>query len=156
MCSLGNLEFVIDIIFNERLYCAHFADLNDPFEGVYLAGSRFPPELLERDDLERASIESIGKEIANKKFDRIYSFSGNFQDIRLWSHYGDGHRGIAIEIDFTGHEVDAKPVWYVDRFENYGEMKPEAFRGRKFSAIKPFNGSTNKNSVLSSKRLSIQ
>jgi len=103
----------------------HFADLNDPFEGVYLAGSQFPLELLEREDLEPL-LESIGKEPANKKFDWICSLSGNFQDIRLWSHYGDGHRGIAIEIDFTDHEADAKPVRYVGRFENYGETKPES------------------------------
>lgn len=112
--SLTNLEFFVDILFNERLYCAHFADLNDPFEGIYLSGARFPQEVVERIDLERAALEDTSQPIERKEFNRICSLSGSCEDFRLWSYYGDGHRGVAIEIDFTGHEHDLMPIRYTD------------------------------------------
>lgn len=33
--SLDNIEFTFDILLNERLYCANYKDLNDPFEGIF-------------------------------------------------------------------------------------------------------------------------
>ena len=31
-----NLDFVLDILLNERLYCANYTALNDPLEGYYV------------------------------------------------------------------------------------------------------------------------
>ena len=42
-------------------------------------------------------------------------------DVRMWSHYADSHRGIAIEIDFTGHEADAHRVEYSPTLKKFGE-----------------------------------
>ena len=33
--SFENIEFTLDIIMNERLYCAQHKSLNDPFEGLF-------------------------------------------------------------------------------------------------------------------------
>lgn len=123
--SLTNLEFVVDILFNERLYCAHFADLNDPFEGIYLAGARFPQEMVERIDLERAALENPEQPVERKEFNRICSLSESCEDFRLWSYYGDGHRGISIEIDFAGHEKDLTPIRYTDDLDDLPDQDPK-------------------------------
>ena len=35
--SLGTLDHVLDILLNDRLYCAPYSNLNDPFEGQFIA-----------------------------------------------------------------------------------------------------------------------
>jgi hypothetical protein len=35
---------------------------------------------------------------------KICSLSSDLSDVRLWSYYADGHRGIVFEIDFSGIE----------------------------------------------------
>ena len=35
--SLSNFEHVADIILNDRLYCPTYEELNDPFEGLFVA-----------------------------------------------------------------------------------------------------------------------
>lgn len=120
MRSLENLEFVLDIILNERLHCAPFADLNDPLEGVYLSVAHLPPVLLQRKGTVRVSRENSSQLHEHEKFSRICSLSKSFKDIRMWSHYGDGHRGIAIEIDFSGYEVDVYPIRYLQELKQYG------------------------------------
>ena len=109
----SNFEFVLDILLNERLYCANYRNLNDPLEGMFSAtqpgrapvGLRFTeiPHFVE--DLPRRSEET-----------RVCSLSRPLTEMLLWSHYGDEHRGVAIEIDFTGaNEPLPRPVTYVDR-----------------------------------------
>jgi len=122
--SLTSLEFIVDILFNERLYCAHFADLNDPFEGIYLSGARFPQEVIERIDLERTAQESPEQPVERQEFNRICSLSGSVEDFRLWSYYGDGHRGVAVEIDFAGHESDLTSVRYSDSLDEFSDQDP--------------------------------
>jgi len=33
--SLRTMEFILDIFLNERLHCAPYSELNDPFEGMF-------------------------------------------------------------------------------------------------------------------------
>ena len=39
--SLHNLEFILDVLLNERLHCAPYTKLNGPFEGVFYTA--YPP-----------------------------------------------------------------------------------------------------------------
>ncbi|WP_370979555.1 DUF2971 domain-containing protein [Agaribacterium sp. ZY112] len=123
--SLSNIEFVLDIIYNQRLYCATYDKLNDPFEGLFLSnlldlskqpsGSRLLPSgtgvyrLL-------ASAKHLNNGILEKS--RICSLSRSMADVRLWSYYGDGHTGIAIEIEVDRDEASINKV-------EYGENLPE-------------------------------
>ena len=120
--SFENLEFVLDIILNERLYCAHFSGLNDPFEGIYLAVSHYPPVFLQRlgtQRIDRKSVCELSEVYETSLFNRICSLSASIEDTRLWAHYADGHRGIAIEIDFSGNEDDLKLVRYPPKLKRY-------------------------------------
>ena len=45
--------------------------------------------------------------------------SKSLNDVRLWSHYADGHKGIAIEIDFYKGEKDIYEVKYVPNLQEF-------------------------------------
>lgn len=123
MRSLKNegLEFVLDIILNERLYCASFTDLNDPLEGVYLTASVpfFLPRFPKGNGTVRVSKVDASQSYEHEKFNKVCSLNKVFNDLRMWSHYGDGHRGVAIEIDFSDHEADVHPVRYLPELKRY-------------------------------------
>ena len=113
--SLAQFDHVADILVNERLYCARYYDLNDPFEGLLVHAKRCEPW----------GLFPEGKMITNKSVDdivgyedyiafRVCSLSSNCNDVRLWSHYGDGHRGVAIEIDVPACVNKFEKVSYRD------------------------------------------
>lgn len=116
---LSNFEFALDIAINERLYCAHFGDLNDPFEGVFMASIFRPSILSRRGGTTQLKPKDVSALRDSDKCNRVCSLSGSVRDVRQWSHYADGHKGIAIEIDFSGHESDVVPIKYISQLEPY-------------------------------------
>lgn len=124
--SLQNLDHVLDILHHSRLYCARYLELNDPFEGLFSTTIHIPrnkramfsffrlPDTYTRtksvDDLSLSSKDKV----------RICSLSSSLSDVRLWSHYADGNRGIALEIDFSGIEDQIHEVKYSERLPSYG------------------------------------
>ena len=101
---LNNLWHVLDIVLNKRLYCAPWRDLNDPLEG------RYEIYLGERDSDGGCAMSSF-IESARNKF-RISSLSANATNFLLWSHYADGHKGVAIEIEIPDGHPDLTEVAY--------------------------------------------
>ena len=120
--SLQNFEFVLDIILNGRLHCTEYQNLNDPFEGLFF--STFYPRRV------KGMIPiSIGKMKTLKSVNNLNSFlsrtkicslSSTLKEVRLWSHYADGHKGIAIEIDFPNELPSVHEVTYIDELREYG------------------------------------
>ena len=111
--SLERMDHALEIIVKGRLYCPKYSDLNDPFEGLFIKmipgrvnqwkpvntwGQRTPASV---DDIMTSSIHK-----------RVCSLSSDLKDVRLWSHYANSHKGIAIEIDFTDHMDDVLKVEY--------------------------------------------
>lgn len=112
--SLANLEHVLDIILNQRLHCSTYPELNDPFEGLFITTTTITPsDFLKRKILlpmfvkwpikfKRAKeVKDLGGAIDKVK---ICSLSSNLNDVRLWSYYADGHKGVVFEIDCSGLE----------------------------------------------------
>lgn len=102
--SLQNLWHVLDIIFNQKLYCAHWSELNDPLEGryeIYLGSKETRIEELMVGRIEKA-----------KNNFRIVSLSADPTNFLLWSHYADGHKGVAIEVDFPNPHKHLYQVTY--------------------------------------------
>jgi hypothetical protein len=102
--SLANLWHVLDPVLNQRLYCAHWSSLNDPLEGryeVYLGSKSH--------GLETSMVSRI--EQARDGF-RIASLSATPTNFLLWSHYADGHKGVAIEVDIPDGHPDLTEVVY--------------------------------------------
>lgn len=102
--SLANLWHVLDVIVNQRLYCAHWSELNDPLEG------RYEIYLGERSD----RLESIMASRIDKAKDtyRVASLSADPTNFLMWSHYADGHKGIVIEVEVPDDHEDLMQVIY--------------------------------------------
>lgn len=113
------LEYLIDIVMHERLYCAEYGELNDPFEGQFYSTVPRPLWLAFDSPGEKrlSSVEDLAAWTGNK---RICSLSDTSSDIRMWSLYAGGHRGVAVEIDFHGIEENVRKVSYVESLREWG------------------------------------
>ncbi len=121
--TLGaELQYALDILVHERLYCADYRALNDPLEGVHrLAeqqhfvaglGNFVEPE-------ELRELQSLTPDGAAPP--RVCSLSGTADHFLLWSHYADGHRGVAIEVDLEATFAGPlHPVEYAPDLPSYG------------------------------------
>ena len=110
-----SFDYVCNIIKSGKFFCSKLWDLNDPMEGVY--SSNLPQG-------------KRGIEISKKIFDEknkyvICSFSkaGALNDPRLWGHYANGFKGIAIEIEVDPSgvievEYVSKKDLFIDTCEN--------------------------------------
>lgn len=123
--SFDQLEFMLDIIVHERLYCTPYKRLNDPFEGTFYtalhrakyftAGSAVGQPLVKSKEIK--TVDDLFMEASET---RVCSLSGSFSDVRLWSFYAGGHTGVAIEIDFNGYERDVYEVNYTESVPEFG------------------------------------
>jgi hypothetical protein len=95
--SLANFERILDIILNQRLYCSAYHELNDPFEGIY----RTTRLCLEGDGISTKRDYENAKDLGGDEI-KICSLSSDLKDVRLWSYYADGHKGVVFKIDFSG------------------------------------------------------
>lgn len=134
--SLNRLERVLDIVLRERLYCCPYSELNDPFEGQFL--SLFPeiqishnPALMQIPGA-TAILEGMENRgiVMGVEDDLVCSLSATCNDMRMWSIYADGHRGIAIEIDFNTDDEPVYEVKYKNRLPKYQSnifsLRPDA------------------------------
>jgi hypothetical protein len=123
---ISPLEHVLDVVANERLYCAPYESLNDPFEGQFqarlvrptrfVAGSRVGEPL--RRFTEKRSIAELPFGVKEMK---VCSLSGAPSEVRLWSLYADGHKGLAFEFDFSGIENLVHAVKYASALPEFGD-----------------------------------
>jgi hypothetical protein len=80
-----NWEFLLDIILNNRLYCAKYYELNDPMEGFYRTRENLP--------------QNLRHDILNRKSNfRICSLANEDTNKLLWAHYANGCKGVVIGI----------------------------------------------------------
>jgi len=84
------LEFAFDVLFKNRLFCAPRDSLNDPMEGWY---GMMPPTFMEDARAAQEKVEEFQQRL------RICSLSDTVGEHLLWSYYGSGFKGLAIEVD---------------------------------------------------------
>ncbi|HGM4786649.1 TPA: DUF2971 domain-containing protein [Stenotrophomonas maltophilia] len=119
----GDALYTLDIAMNERLYCATYRDLNDPFEGQFqtlinrnflggmplnmapLGGMPVPVTVF-------SAIEHLA-ELADKP-SRVCSLTTAWEDVRMWALYGDSSRGVAFEFEVDESHPDLYRVDYLD------------------------------------------
>ncbi|MGV3615755.1 MAG: hypothetical protein ACO1SV_10515 [Fimbriimonas sp.] len=106
-------QFSLDILFNQRLYCAPWSDLNDPMEGVfgYSHGQEAP-------DGFRDAVEQV---IREKQRYRVCSLSETFDCHLLWAHYASGFSGMAIEIELPDKDSSIHEIAYRGVFAHLGQ-----------------------------------
>jgi hypothetical protein len=81
--SGNNWKYVLDILQNNRLYCARYDELNDPMEGFYRT----------RECLSQGIKDLIFSKKGNY---RICSLAHEDENKLLWAHYADSFQGIVI------------------------------------------------------------
>ena len=98
------IPFALDIMFNNRLYCADWTRLNDPMEGMFVCG--YSPD--RRDDYKK----QVDQIIEEKKRLKVCSLSLTYDCHLLWSHYASGFSGLAVEVDIPDDHPEVKVVDY--------------------------------------------
>jgi len=97
----------IDMIKNGNLWFSNLGDLNDPFEGDYAINDDNIVQISKSNKFSKNGYDLMGRanryvdidrEIFRRQF-YILSLSEKCDDILMWSHYADHHRGIVIKID---------------------------------------------------------
>ena len=102
--SSSQIAWALDIIFNTRLFCADWNQLNDPMEGVFVYSYRSTDE--------RDCREEVAKIIKDKKHLRVCSLSRTFDSHLLWAHYASGFDGLAIEVELPDDSPKVKEIQY--------------------------------------------
>lgn len=122
--SLKNLDHVLDILTNARLYCSEYGSLNDPAEGEFQAKILLSIEsgkYLNKDNITTFytrgnwsdQIDPEFKEFISslqKKY-LICSLSKTFKSIPLWAYYAESFSGICIEV-VPKNELEFTDVTY--------------------------------------------
>ncbi|WP_256011794.1 DUF2971 domain-containing protein [Desertivirga xinjiangensis] len=98
--GVQNFRFFTDIILRNRLYASQYVELNDPMEGQYYYN---------RGELDK----SIQRKIKDDKGNlRLCSLSRKNDNELMWSHYSEGHRGVAIGLTIDRARYDVRPIQY--------------------------------------------
>lgn len=130
--SASSFLNLLDILIYQRLYCAKYDTLNDPFEGQFM--KVLQATSVTHEPLGSApSLASSGRSTNNSRIifqdvgevanyvPRICSLSAAPDEVRMWSLYAESHQGVAIEIDFSGKLADAREVTYKRALPSHGE-----------------------------------
>lgn len=121
--SLEHLEYTLDILRNERLHCAPYDKLNDPFEGVFLSvhmGGAIGMLPIGVGPIGGDVTVKTPQSISESRISgstRVCSLSASRNDVRLWSYYANEHRGVAIEIDFDENNDQLHKVEYAKQLK---------------------------------------
>jgi hypothetical protein len=95
--SIDDLWILLDMVINNRVWCANWETLNDPLEGRYEA--HFDKNFIDQVDRKREEW-------------RICSLSKSLKNFLLWSHYASGHKGVAVEIELPDNHAELEVVQY--------------------------------------------
>ena len=108
-------EYVLDVILNERLYCASIGEFNDPAEGLVLFNPYdYVAENIAPLEREISAMKALALHRENIKEYRVCSLSKRNDNILLWSHYCDGHAGLCIECELPDAATGLHEVIYVE------------------------------------------
>lgn len=122
--SSAQIEFIFDILINQRLYCADWRTLNDPMEGMFFThNARFEEQEMSKRVM---GVEGV---INAKHQYKVCSLSKTYKNYLLWSHYANGYDGVAIEVELPNDSYHIKNVeprgnrYFLDlkNFENEDE-----------------------------------
>ena len=103
--SLKDFRRILDILINERLYAASFADLNDPMEGCY-RNYKIPDK------------ERVKQILDERSRTKICSLSKRHNIGSMWTHYADGNKGCCIELEVTSTSWEGHDVIYRSKLPN--------------------------------------
>jgi len=89
-------KWALEAIKNQRLKISKFSDFNDPFELTAMV----------LDDKSERSVINENKKKLDEKF-RVLCCSASWNSPLLWGHYGDKHKGVALELEVPDNTAEA-------------------------------------------------
>lgn len=98
--GITNFRFFVDIVLKSRLFAAKYKDLNDPMEGQYYYN---------RGEINEQMIRKLAMD---KGVLRLCSLSKTRNNELMWSHYAEGHHGVAVGLTIDRSKYDVKPIIY--------------------------------------------
>ncbi|SJZ32052.1 DUF2971 domain-containing protein [Sediminibacterium ginsengisoli] len=115
--GVQNFRFFIDIIMKNRLFAAKYVDLNDPMEGQYYYN---------KGELDKSMLRKISSDKGDL---RLCSLSRKNNNELMWSHYSEGHRGVAIGLTINPQKYDIRPIQYTGiHYLNGGQIEQDTPR----------------------------
>jgi hypothetical protein len=121
-------KFLIDSLVHSTIFLARPDCLNDPFDSNIDIATIIKKYSMDEENLSlrkaannilsnRGFVERFKKNIGELG---ICSFSIALHETLMWSHYGDEHKGIAVEYDF--------PIGIFDNDDNYISVAPTTYK----------------------------
>lgn len=112
---VARLDIFKKIITEKEIFVPSLELLNDPFEEIVNTQS----------DMQKAnSVDGLG----------ILSFTTNFTNILMWSHYGQSHTGIALKFEVEPNFIkDFKKVQYIRDKEEMDILERSLVKGADWS-----------------------
>lgn len=101
--SEDQFSYALDIIFNEKLRCSDWTELNDPVEGAFVTSREPGGDYSDR----------VDRIIREKKRLKVCALSKTFDSHLLWAHYASGFSGLAIEVEIPDPS-ESSPVQEVE------------------------------------------
>ena len=102
--SSSQVEFTFDILFNHRLFCSDWSNLNDPMEGMFAYSHDSTGE--------RDMAKLVDEVVLHKRKIKVCSLAKNYDNYLLWSHYASGFSGFAIEVELPDDDDKIVEVEY--------------------------------------------
>lgn len=127
--SAQDALYALDIAIHERLYCAAYSDLNDPFEGQFRALVAPAGFMQFGQGFGAQSARLIYSDLATNSLSgpsRACSLSAAWHDVRMWALYADSFRGMAFEFEIDENTPELHQVTYATELPklNIGLLMP--------------------------------
>lgn len=121
--------YALDIAIHERLFCANYTDLNDPFEGQFRAVVAPAGFMQFGQGFGQQSGRMIYSDLTTSSLSgpsRVCSLSAAWHDVRMWALYADSFRGMAFEFEIDENEPELHQVTYATELPklNIGLLMP--------------------------------
>ena len=106
--SFNNINYVMDILKNHRLYFPTRDKLNDPLEGMC------QPLYFTYIGIDYYTNNGIEQPESKQYFDqfRVLSFSRHWNSMQMWAHYAQNYNGLCIGFNVKDYLCDIKEVHY--------------------------------------------
>ena len=109
--SFNNIDYVMDILKNHRLYFPTRDKLNDPLEGMC------QPLYFTYIGIDHYIDNGIEQPESKQYFDqfRVLSFSRHWNSMQMWAHYAQNYNGLCIGFNVKDSLCNIKEVHYTNR-----------------------------------------
>lgn len=115
--SGDSFKYFVELLLNQKMYAATFNQLNDPMEGMFLS-----KEFLNRSIRDQLYYNKVSYRIISLVKNTLEENKPN--NMLMWSHYADEHRGCCIEFHFANDE-DNNNVHEIEYVDNNNILQRE-------------------------------